>query len=181
VSAADGSPIEVALAFGGNLGAVEDAIQEALELLSPSVTRLRVASPYRGPAVSPIAQPDFLNTAAVGFTVLPAATLLALVKELEWRAGRRPGARDGPRPLDIDLLLYDGLVLETPELTLPHPRLAMRRFVLEPLAELAPDLRVPPRGERVGDLLAALGPPTDADRLERLAWHGTDRRRRDAP
>jgi 2-amino-4-hydroxy-6-hydroxymethyldihydropteridine diphosphokinase len=181
LSAADGSPVEVALAFGGNLGPVEDTIQEALLLLPPAVTDLRVASPYRSRAVSPIAQPDFLNTAAVGFTELPPGRLLAVLKELEWRAGRRPGARHGPRPLDIDLLLYDDLVLDTPELILPHPRLAERAFVLVPLAEIAPDLRVPPAGAAVSELLRALEPADAADRLHRLAWHRPPGRHHDAP
>ncbi|MES1210936.1 MAG: 2-amino-4-hydroxy-6-hydroxymethyldihydropteridine diphosphokinase, partial [Acidobacteriota bacterium] len=77
---------------------------------------------------------------------------------LEMEAGRRRTVRFGPRPLDVDLLLWDGVVLDRPELTLPHPRLRERRFVLEPLAEIAPDLRVPPDGARVADLLAALPP-----------------------
>jgi 2-amino-4-hydroxy-6-hydroxymethyldihydropteridine diphosphokinase len=88
--------------------------------------------------------------------------LLALAKALELAAGRRRGARFGPRPLDIDLLLYGDLQISTPELTLPHPRLRERRFVLEPLAEIAPDLRIPPDGARVRDLLARL-PPLEKD------------------
>lgn len=79
--------------------------------------------------------------------------LLALCKALERAAGRRRSVRFGPRPLDIDLLLYGDLQLHTPELTLPHPRLRERRFVLEPLAEIAPDLRVPPDGATVRELL----------------------------
>jgi len=77
-----------------------------------------------------------------------------VAKALERAAGRRPGVRFGPRPLDIDLLLYGGLELATPELTLPHPRLRERRFMLQPLADLAPDLRLPPDGRTVRELLA---------------------------
>jgi 7,8-dihydro-6-hydroxymethylpterin-pyrophosphokinase len=91
-------------------------------------------------------------------TSLEPGELLALAKALELAAGRRRGPRFGPRPLDIDLLLYGDLQMSTPELTLPHPRLRERRFVLAPLAEIAPDWRVPPDGARVGDLLAALPP-----------------------
>ena len=93
--------------------------------------------------------------------------LLALAKALELAAGRRRGARFGPRPLDVDLLLYGDLQSSAPELTLPHPRLHERRFVLEPLAEIAPDWRVPPDGARVDDLLARL-PPGEV--VERIGW-----------
>lgn len=92
--------------------------------------------------------------------------LLALAKALELAAGRRRGARFGPRPLDVDLLLYGDLQSAAPELTLPHPRLRERRFVLEPLAEIAPDLPVPPDGARVRELLARLPPGP----VERIDW-----------
>lgn len=111
---------------------------------------------------------------AVGVTGHPPDAVLALGKALELAAGREAPRRDagarprhGPRPLDVDLLLYGDLVSARPELTLPHPGLAHRRFVLAPLADLAPDLRVPPGGARVADLLAALG---DAQDVERVAW-----------
>jgi 7,8-dihydro-6-hydroxymethylpterin-pyrophosphokinase len=96
--------------------------------------------------------------------------ILALAKALEREAGRRRGVRFGPRPLDIDLLLWGSRVSAAPELTLPHPRLAERRFVLAPLADIAPDLPVPPGGEPVADLLARLGPDDRGD-LERIGWH----------
>lgn len=119
---------------------------------------LRAASLYRTAAVSPIPQPDYLNTAVLASTSLEPGDLLALAKALELAAGRRRGPRFGPRPLDVDLLVYGDLQIAMPELTLPHPRLRERRFVLEPLAEIAPDLRVPPDGARVKDLLARLPP-----------------------
>jgi 2-amino-4-hydroxy-6-hydroxymethyldihydropteridine diphosphokinase len=117
---------------------------------------LRVASLHRTAPVSPVPQPDFLNTAALAHTALPPEEILALAKALELAAGRRRGLRFGPRPLDIDLLLYGDLESNTPELTLPHPRLRERRFMLEPLAEIAPDLPVPPDGATVAELLARL-------------------------
>lgn len=113
-----------------------------------------VASLYRSLPVSPVPQPDFLNTAALAHTSLGPEEVLALAKSLELAAGRRRGLRFGPRPLDIDLLLYGDRQCRHPELTLPHPRLAERRFMLEPLAEIAPDLPVPPGGSTVAELLA---------------------------
>lgn len=134
---------------------------------------MRVASLYRSRAVSPgatLAQPDFLNTAALARTALPPDAVLALAKALELAAGRTRGVRFGPRPLDIDLLLYGGVRLEDPELTLPHPRLRERRFVLAPLAEIAPSLLVPPDGAMVAELLARLGPMGVEDAVEQVAW-----------
>lgn len=155
------------LGLGGNAGPVERTLLETLRRLRAALGPLRVASLYRSAAVSPIPQPDYLNTVALGATDLPPEAVLALAKSLELAAGRRPGPRFGPRPLDVDLLLYGGLVLERPELTLPHPRLAERRFVLEPLAEIAPDLPVPPSGAAVQELLARL--PADGS-VVRVGW-----------
>ena len=93
--------------------------------------------------------------------------MLALAKALELAAGRRHGARFGPRPLDVDLLLYGDRSAATPELTLPHPRLRERRFMLAPLAEIAPAWPVPPDGATVAELLERLG---DQQAVERIAW-----------
>jgi 2-amino-4-hydroxy-6-hydroxymethyldihydropteridine diphosphokinase len=112
----------------------------------------------RTAAVSPFPQPDFLNTAAVVRTALPPDAVLAVAKALERAAGRRRTVRFGPRPLDIDLLLYGDRHSTAPELTLPHPRLRERRFMLEPLAALAPDWPVPPDGATVRELLERLPP-----------------------
>jgi 7,8-dihydro-6-hydroxymethylpterin-pyrophosphokinase len=89
-----------------------------------------------------------------------------VTKALELAAGRRPGPRNHPRPLDIDLLLYDDWTSDEPELRLPHPRLRERRFALLPLADLAPDWRVPPDGATVGHLLRALGDSQPVEPLE---------------
>jgi 2-amino-4-hydroxy-6-hydroxymethyldihydropteridine diphosphokinase len=136
---------------------VERTLRRALEHLEALLGPLRAAPFFLTAAVSPIPQPDFLNTAAVGRTALPPDAVLAVAKALERAAGRRPGVRFGPRPLDIDLLLYGDLCSTAPELTLPHPRLRERRFMLEPLAAVAPELRVPPDGATVRELLARLG------------------------
>ncbi len=98
--------------------------------------------------------------------------MLGLAQALERAAGRRPGPRYGPRPLDIDLLLWGSRTSEAPDLTLPHPRLRERRFVLAPLAELAPDLRVPPDGATVAELLARVGQEDEVERIGRDDWRG---------
>jgi 2-amino-4-hydroxy-6-hydroxymethyldihydropteridine diphosphokinase len=100
-------------------------------------------------------QPEFLNAVAEAATTLAPERLLAALHEIENSLGRVRTIRFGPRTCDLDLLLYGDLVSDDPELTLPHPRLAERRFVLDPLAELAPQL-VLPDGRPVGELLAAV-------------------------
>jgi len=163
----------VALALGGNVpgasGPVEHTLVEALRQLEAVLSGIRAASLYRSVPVSPVPQPDYLNTALVARTSLEPGELLAFAKALELAAGRRRGERFGPRPLDVDLLLYGNLETSSPELTLPHPRLRERRFVLEPLAEIAPDLPVPPDGAAVRDLLARL--PSEPA-VQRIGWSG---------
>lgn len=111
------------------------------------------------------AQPDYLNAVATGRTGLAPLELLALLGRLQAQAGRDPlGERNGPRTLDLDLLLYGDRVIELPGLVVPHPRLAARRFVLAPLADLVPDLVVPGTGCTVADLLVA-APPSRVERL----------------
>ena len=149
---------------------MERTLAQALRRLEAALGPLRIASLYRSAPLSPIAQPDFLNTAAVAHTALEPEAVLALAKALEFAAGRLPPAlavRFGPRPLDVDLLLYGDRRSGAPELTLPHPRLRERRFMLAPLAEIAPDWPVPPDGATVRELLARLG---ESQRLERIGW-----------
>jgi 2-amino-4-hydroxy-6-hydroxymethyldihydropteridine diphosphokinase len=179
------SPIalsRVALSLGGNVGPVRDRLVDALLALadflappSPHPASTLLVSPlYRTAPVSPIAQPDYLNAAAVGRTGRSAREILAFGQELERRAGRRPGPRDGPRPLDVDLLIHGDAVVASAELTLPHPRLAERAFVLVPLAAIAPGLPVPPSGATVAELLARLGPIAG---VERVPWGEAEARR----
>lgn len=122
---------------------------------------------YRSAAVSPIEQPDFLNTVVLARSELAPEELLRFAKELERAAGREEGPRWGPRPLDVDLLLVGELQRRDADLELPHPRLRERSFVLAPLADLGPDLPLPPDGRPVRELLAGL--PGDST-LRRVAW-----------
>ncbi|HEX6198847.1 MAG TPA: 2-amino-4-hydroxy-6-hydroxymethyldihydropteridine diphosphokinase [Thermoanaerobaculia bacterium] len=155
------------MSLGANQGDAEASLVSALRRLRRLLGPLEVASLYRTAPVGAVPQPDFLNTAVTGTTDLPPERLLAAAKAFERAAGRRAGPRHGPRPLDIDLLLYGDLTSDDPGLTLPHPGLPHRRFVLVPLAEIAPGWRVPPGGETVAGLLAATG---DRSRVERVGW-----------
>ncbi len=122
---------------------------------------------YRSAPVSPIAQPDFLNTVVAARSELAPEELLSFAKELERDAGRKEGPRWGPRPLDVDLLLVGELLRRDDHLELPHPRLRERSFVLAPLADLLPDLELPPDGRSVRELLAELAPDST---LVRVPW-----------
>jgi 2-amino-4-hydroxy-6-hydroxymethyldihydropteridine diphosphokinase len=147
----------VARAFvglGSNLDDREAALRGALELLGEDV--VAVSSFRETDPVGYLDQPPFLNAAAALETGLAPRALLERLLEVERELGRtRDGPRFGPRTLDLDLLLYEDRVIDEPGLVVPHPRMAERRFVLEPLAELDPDLVVPGQG-RVSDLLARL-------------------------
>jgi 2-amino-4-hydroxy-6-hydroxymethyldihydropteridine diphosphokinase len=154
----------VYLGLGSNLGDRWALLRAAVAALPPHVVVERVSSVYDTAPQLVEDQPRFLNAAVAGATALAPLDLLRAVKAIERRLGRIPGPRFGPRALDIDLLLMDDLVLSTPELTLPHPRLAERAFALIPLAEIAPDLRHPVLGLPVS-VLAAQAPTDDVRRL----------------
>jgi 2-amino-4-hydroxy-6-hydroxymethyldihydropteridine diphosphokinase len=146
------------IGLGSNLGDREAYLRRALDQLGAdsalevvAVSSLRETDP-----VGFVKQPRFLNGAAAVENELPARELLERLLAVEQLLGRRrEGPRFGPRTIDLDLLLHGDEVVDEPGLTVPHPRLAERRFVLEPLHELDPGLVVPGRG-RLSDLLAAL-------------------------
>ena len=167
-----GAPALVAIGLGGNQGHTEDLFREAIRTLSGAITDIEVAPIYHSTAVSPIPQPDFLNTVILGRSRLEAEDLLALCKSIERSAGRRPSARGAPRPLDLDLLLWGDRTSDLPELTLPHPRLHQRRFVLQPLCDLMPALTISGGSASVRQLLTTLEDrdAADGDLLERLVW-----------
>ena len=147
------------IALGANLGDRERTIRAALADLAatPGVEVVAVSSLVETDPVGYLDQPRFLNGAAALETTLPARELLELLLAVERRFGRaREGVPpQGPRTLDLDLLLYGSARIEEPGLRIPHPRLHERRFVLEPLAELDASLEVPGKGE-IQTLLAEL-------------------------
>lgn len=154
------APVRACIGLGGNIGDVDAALRAALAALDalPGTRLLRASRFYRTPAWGVEAQPDFTNAVAVLDTTLPARALLDALLDIERAHGREraaDGSRWGPRPLDLDLLLYGESVIDEPGLVVPHPQLHARAFVLVPLAEVAPDAMVPGWGG-VSTLLAGL-------------------------
>lgn len=157
----------VYLALGSNLGERDANLKAALTALQPDVHIDHVSSVYDTAPQLVLDQPRFHNIACSGRTQLDPFALLRLAKRIERKLGRVAGPRYGPRLIDIDLLLYDDLVIDTPGLTIPHPRMAERAFVLVPLAEIAPDLRHPTLRTDIRGLASAL-PDMDVQRLGAL-------------
>lgn len=147
----------VAVALGSNLGDRRAHLDYAVASLRTVLRRLTVSTYYDTiPAGVAGPQPLYLNAALVGETALPARALLEALHGIEIARGRTRPHPNAPRTLDLDLILYGGHVIDEPGLAVPHPRFRERRFVLEPLAEVAPDLRDPVTAKTVAELLAAL-------------------------
>jgi len=147
------------ISLGANIGDRAHTIEEALGKLASQrqVQVIRTSRLYETrPIGGPPGQSGFLNGAAVVRTSLSPAALLGVLLRVETEAGRTRAVRWGARPLDLDLLLYEGFVLAEPPLRIPHPRMAWRRFVLEPAAEIAPEMVHPETGWSIGQLLAHL-------------------------
>ncbi|OHD70915.1 MAG: 2-amino-4-hydroxy-6-hydroxymethyldihydropteridine diphosphokinase [Spirochaetes bacterium RBG_13_68_11] len=147
------------LSLGSNLGDREATIREAFRQLGGVCEGLVLSSLYETEPMYVAAQPRFLNAVAAGTTRLAPRELLAAVHAVERSLGRDRSAeqRYGPRTIDVDILLYEGILSDDPDLTLPHPRLAERAFVLVPLLELSPDLADPRTGEPYAVALARVG------------------------
>ena len=136
------------IALGANLGDPAATVKAAFAALAnlPDSRIVHCSSLYRTAPVGITEQPEFVNAVAQQETDLAPEALLDALLEIEQRFGRIRAERNGPRTLDLDLLLYDDRQLDLPRLTLPHPRLHLRAFVLQPLAEIAPELQLPGRG-----------------------------------
>ena len=141
------------LCLGSNLGKRKENLRQALISLSPKVNLEDVSSIYETEPVGYREQPLFLNMVCRISTDLPPEELLHLAKDIEAKMGRVPDEQiDSPRPIDIDILFYNNKIMETQNLTIPHPRLQDRAFVLIPLAEIDPDLIHPKVGKSIAQL-----------------------------
>ncbi len=136
------------VALGANLGDPAATLRAAFGALAnlPESRLVHCSSLYRTAPVGILDQPEFVNAVAELATTLAPEALLDGLLEIEQRFGRVRAEKNGPRTLDLDLLLYNDQFVDLPRLTLPHPRLHLRAFVLQPLAEIAPDLVIPGRG-----------------------------------
>jgi len=149
--------VRAAIALGSNLGDRQAALAGAAAALRGILTDLKLSSAHETAYVGAgAAQPPYLNAAAVGETALGARALLEALLETERQFGRDRPYPDAPRTLDLDLILYGMDILDEPGLVVPHPRFRQRRFVLEPLAELAADWIDPVTGRRIDELLRVL-------------------------
>ncbi len=150
------------LSLGSNLGDRLTNLQNAISCLPPKIQPIIHSSVYETEPWGYSDQPPFLNQVIRAETALDPTNVLKFLKQIEVILGRKETFRFGPRLIDLDILFYDDLVLETPTLTIPHPRIAERAFVLVPLAEIAPDLRHPILGKTM--LRLKLG--VDAGRIK---------------
>ena len=154
----------VYLALGTNLGNRLENLKQAIAALPPQMDVKAKSSVYETPPWGYEDQPKFLNQAVKATTYLDPQPLLKHLKRLEVALGRQESFRNGPRLIDLDLLFYDDLVLNSEALTLPHPRLHERGFVLLPLLDIAPDLVHPVTKKSVRDMLTQI----DASGIEKF-------------
>ena len=144
------------LALGTNLGQRQENLQQAIKRLAPDITVLATSKLYETAPAYVLDQPAFLNMALKGETTLSPQNLLTYLKRIENEMGREQTIRYGPRIIDLDIIFYDDWILDTPDLQIPHPRLAERGFVLYPLADIAAEMIHPVLRQTVGELVAAL-------------------------
>lgn len=158
-------PSRAFIALGSNLENPVLQIQQALDELRrlPDTRLINQSSLYKSAPVGRLDQPDFINAVALIETYLAPHDLLNALLAIEHNHGRVRKSLNAPRTLDLDILLYDDLECHDKELTLPHPRMSQRAFVLEPLVEIAPDYRIPGHG-RAAQLLSSC----DDQKLERI-------------
>jgi 2-amino-4-hydroxy-6-hydroxymethyldihydropteridine diphosphokinase len=158
--------ITVYIALGTNVGEREANLLQALRLLPESGVHIRrVSSIYETEPMDYLDQEWFLNAVLEAQTELDALDLLSALRVIEARMGSKKAFAKGPRKIDLDILLYGDETLDTPELQVPHPRMLERKFVLIPLAEIAPNLRHPSWKSGVAHLLAATTDPSTVKKL----------------
>lgn len=156
----------VYLTLGSNLGNRLANLKNAIANLTPQMDVKKKSPVYETPPWGYADQPPFLNQCVMANTYLDPESLLGHLKRLETALGRETSFENGPRLIDIDILFYDDLILNTPPLVIPHPRLHTRGFVLVPLNDIAPDLVHPVLGKPVSELLL------DADRVNIREYQG---------
>lgn len=152
------APVRIFLGLGTNLGDRSANLQAAWDALPPQVQPLRASPIYETAPWGFAAQPDFLNQVFEAQTRLAPLELLAHVKQIETRLGRIPTFRNGPRVIDIDILFYGDQIITLPGLSLPHPRIQERAFMLIPLRDLAPNLLHPILNQSIRQLAAQVDP-----------------------
>lgn len=153
---------QVIIALGSNLAEPEQQLRRALAALAATdgVSLVSVSSFYRTAPVGYLAQPDFVNAVALLQTDQSPQAVLRLLQRIEMQAGRERHFRNAPRTLDLDIIDYEGQILDEADLQLPHPRAWERGFVMVPLAEIAPDFCLPPHDVCARERAAALGDET---------------------
>jgi 2-amino-4-hydroxy-6-hydroxymethyldihydropteridine diphosphokinase len=161
------------IGLGANLGQRERTLREAVRRIARLGTITAVSSLYETEPVGFREQPSFLNAVVALETELTPVELMRELLAIERSMGRQRTFRNAPRTLDLDMLLLDGIVVETPGLTLPHPRMDERAFVLVPLAEIAPDLVHPVQRQTVSELLDELPDASGVRRSGGSDWHAS--------
>lgn len=174
-------PRPVYLGLGSNQGDRYGQLLAALELLESQLGDVVHSPVYESPPWGVVDQPSFLNCCCRGCWSGTPGELLRRVKAIEEQLGRRPTRRWGERLIDIDILVLGGAVVSTPDLQIPHPQLARRRFVCEPLADLCPQLVVPGLGKSVAELAASLARTEPLEPFRTRARVAADRRRGSEP
>ncbi len=152
---------EVILLLGSNIGRRVRRLRDGIAALCGGVRIGKVSRIYAGEPGGRAFQPWYMNVAVRGETDVPPEELLYFLKRIEGEAGRKAGPRWGPRELDIDIILMGSRVVCEPHLSIPHPRMSIRRFCLAPVAEIAPEVSVPPGGKTVRDLLVECRDPLE--------------------
>jgi 2-amino-4-hydroxy-6-hydroxymethyldihydropteridine diphosphokinase len=160
-------PEIVFLSLGANVGDREKNLRTAIAALPELGVKIKkVSSIYETEPVDLLEQPWFLNCVVEGETIVPPVELLKKLRELEKRMGSKKLVANGPRLIDLDISVYGQHTIDSPELQVPHPRMLLRRFVLAPLAEIAPDLKHPSWSGTAAQLLATL---TDRSAVKKIS------------